>query len=64
MDFAEEIRRLTVSIGMGTFPEDAGTVREILKHADRAMYEDKQLHQLQTEEDVPDSREQTMGEES
>jgi diguanylate cyclase (GGDEF)-like protein len=64
MDFAEEIRRLTVSIGMSTFPEDGGTVREILKHADRAMYEDKQLHQLQTDEDAPDSRSQATGEES
>ena len=64
MDFSEEIRRLTVSIGMSTFPEDADTVREILKHADRAMYEDKQLHQLQTEEDAPDSRSRALGEES
>ncbi len=64
MDFSEEIRRLTVSIGTGTFPEDAGTVREILQHADRAMYEDKQLHQLTTAEEAPDSRSQAMDEDS
>jgi diguanylate cyclase (GGDEF)-like protein len=33
--------RLTVSLGIATYPADAGGAEELLEHADRAMYEAK-----------------------
>jgi diguanylate cyclase (GGDEF)-like protein len=33
--------RLTISMGLATFPDDAGTPRELLGRADQALYEAK-----------------------
>jgi diguanylate cyclase (GGDEF)-like protein len=63
LDFAQEIRRLTVSIGAGTYPDDAADVGDVLVCADRAMYEDKQLRQAAPTNDSRDSRSQALGDE-
>jgi diguanylate cyclase (GGDEF)-like protein len=38
---SDEILRVTVSIGLATFPSDAGTKRELIERADAALYRAK-----------------------
>jgi diguanylate cyclase (GGDEF)-like protein len=33
--------RLTVSLGVASFPDDAETLEDLLRHADQALYEAK-----------------------
>ncbi|WDT79767.1 MAG: diguanylate cyclase [Candidatus Manganitrophus sp.] len=33
--------RLTVSVGLATFPDDAETFEELIRNADRALYQAK-----------------------
>ena len=38
------ILRVGVSVGYANYPEDGKTIEELIKIADKAMYEDKQLN--------------------
>ncbi len=41
LDTEEEIPRLSLSIGIATFPQCGATVQQLLECADRALYEMK-----------------------
>jgi len=36
-----EVPRLSLSIGIATFPQRGSTVQQLIEHADRALYEMK-----------------------
>ena len=46
--------RLTVSMGVATYPADADNERDLLRHADRAMYLGKRdgRNQVRTEDEL------------
>lgn len=38
-----QLNRLTVSVGLASFPEDASSIHELINHSDKALYQAKQL---------------------